>query len=63
VYNNRILTKTKGLIMKNQDSRYEKQFEFAKKVWETSTGQKYSGSYNEKLEIERNIELIKKLVA
>jgi len=49
--------------MTNQDSRYEKQFEFAKKVWETSTGQKYRGSYDEKLQIERNIELIKKLVA
>ena len=49
--------------MTNQDSRYEKQFEFAKNVWETSTGKKYSGSYDEKLQIERNIELIKKLVA
>jgi len=49
--------------MTNQDSRYEKQFEFAKKMWETSTGQKYKGSFDEKLQIERNIELIKKLVA
>ena len=63
VYNISILTKTKGLIMTNQDSRYEKQFEFAKKVWETSTGEKYSGTFDEKLQIERNIELIKKLVA
>ena len=46
-----------------KDSRYEKQFEFAKKVWETSTGEKYSGTFDEKLQIERNIELIKKLVA
>ena len=46
-----------------QDNRYEKQFEFAKQVWETSTGQKYSGSVDEKLEIERNSELIKQLVA
>ena len=49
--------------MTNQDSRYEKQFEFAKKVRETSTGEKYSGTFDEKLQIERNIELIKKLVA
>ena len=32
--------------MKN--SRYEKQFEFAKKLWENSTGKKYSGSKKEK---------------
>ena len=44
------------------DSRYEKQFEFAKKLWESSTGQKYSGSFDEKLQIERKIELIKNLV-
>ena len=46
-----------------KDSRYEKQFEFAKKLWESSTGEKYSGTFDEKLQIERNIELIKKLVA
>ena len=45
-----------------KDSRYERQFEFAKKLWENSTGQKYSGTFDEKLQIERNIELIKDLV-
>ena len=43
--------------------QYKRQFEFCKKMWETSTGQKYKGSFDEKLQIERNIELIKKLVA
>ena len=42
--------------------QYKRQFEFAKKLWETSTGQKYSGTFDEKLQIERNIELIKNLV-
>ena len=45
------------------DNRYERQFEFAKKLWENSTGEKYSGTFDEKLQIERKIELIKKLVA
>ena len=45
------------------DNRYEKQFQFAKKLWENSTGEKYSGTFDEKLQIERKIELIKKLVA
>ena len=44
------------------DNIYEKQFEFAKKLWENSTGEKYSGTFDEKLQIERNIELIKDLV-
>ena len=44
------------------DNIYEKQFEFAKKLWENSTGEKYSGTFDEKLQIERNIELIKNLV-
>ena len=42
--------------------QYKRQFEFAKKVWETSTGQKYSGTFDEKLQIERNIELMKQLM-
>ena len=45
-----------------KDSRYERQFEFAKKLWENSTGETYSGTFDEKLQIERNIELIKDLV-
>tara|TARA_B110000211_G_scaffold127815_1_gene146832 strand:+ start:688 stop:837 length:150 start_codon:yes stop_codon:yes gene_type:complete len=44
------------------DNIYEKQFEFAKKLWENSTGEKYSGTFDEKLQIERKIELIKDLV-
>jgi hypothetical protein len=44
------------------DNIYEKQFEFAKKLWENSTGEKYSGTFDEKLQIERKIELIKNLV-
>ena len=43
--------------------QYKRQFEFAKKLWENSTGEKYSGTFDEKLQIERKIELIKKLVA
>ena len=46
-----------------KDSKYEMRFEFAKKLWESSTGQTYSGTFDEKLQIERKIELIKKLVA
>ena len=49
--------------MENNKTRYERQFEFAKKVWETNTGETYSGTFDEKLQIERNIELIKKLVS
>ena len=45
-----------------KDSRYEKQFEFAKKLRESPTGQTYKGSFDEKLQIERKIELIKDLV-
>ena len=44
------------------DNIYEKQFEFAKKLWENSTGETYSGTFDEKLQIERKIELIKDLV-
>ena len=44
------------------DSRYEEQFEFCKKMWETSTGQKYTGSIKEKVEIENKIELMKQLM-
>ena len=30
------------------DNIYEKQFEFAKKLWENSTGEKYSGTFDSK---------------
>ena len=43
-------------------NRYEKQFEFAKKMWESSNNKKYSGSKKEKLEIERDVELIKQIM-
>tara|TARA_B100000508_G_scaffold97141_1_gene76071 strand:+ start:151 stop:294 length:144 start_codon:yes stop_codon:yes gene_type:complete len=43
-------------------SKYEKQFEFAKKMWETSNNKKYSGSKKEKLEIEKDIKLIKQIM-
>ena len=36
-------------------TRYEKQFEFARQVWEDSTGQKYTGSPREVIEIEHKI--------
>ena len=44
-------------------NRYEKQFEFAKKMWESSNNKKYSGSKKEKLEIEKDIKLIKQIMA
>tara|TARA_Y100000768_G_scaffold374358_1_gene343989 strand:+ start:479 stop:622 length:144 start_codon:yes stop_codon:yes gene_type:complete len=43
-------------------NRYEKQFEFCKKMWETSNNKKYSGSKKEKLEIETKIKLMKQLM-
>ena len=43
-------------------SKYEKQFEFAKKMWETSNNKKYSGSKKEKLEIEKDVKLIKQIM-
>lgn len=42
--------------------QYKRQFEFCKKMWETSTGQKYTGSIKEKVEIEKKIELMKQLM-
>ncbi len=44
------------------DSRYEKQFEFCKKMWENSNNKKYTGSIEEKVEIEKKIELMKQLM-
>tara|TARA_Y200000002_G_scaffold377667_1_gene383670 strand:+ start:2000 stop:2152 length:153 start_codon:yes stop_codon:yes gene_type:complete len=44
------------------DSRYEKQFEFCKKMWENSNNKKYTGSIKEKVEIEKKIELMKQLM-
>lgn len=44
------------------DSRYEKQFEFCKKMWETSNKRKYTGSIKEKVEIDKKIELMKQLM-
>ena len=41
-----------------QDNRFEKQFEFAKKMWETTTGQTYSGSDAEYSEILKNFEFL-----
>ena len=35
------------------DNRKIKQFEFAKKLWENSTGKKYSGSKEDTLEIQK----------
>ena len=43
-------------------NRYEKQFEFAKKMWESSNNKKYSGSKKEKLVIEKDIKLIKQIM-
>ena len=43
-------------------NRYEKQFEFAKKMWESSNNKKYSGSKKEKLEIEKDIKLSKQIM-
>ena len=45
-----------------KDSKYEMRFEFAKKIWESSNNKKYSGSKKEKLEIERDVELIKQIM-
>lgn len=43
-------------------SKYEKQFEFAKKMWEASNNKKYSGSKKEKLQIEKDVKLIKQIM-
>ena len=45
------------------DNRYEKQFQFAKKLWENSTGKKYSGSKEDTLEILDKVEQLKSLLA
>ena len=42
-------------------TRYEKQFEFARQVWETSTGKKYTGSPREVIEIEHKMNDIARL--
>ena len=44
------------------DNRYEKQFQFAKKLWENSTGKKYSGSKKDTLEILDKVEQLKLLM-
>ena len=41
------------------DHRFEKQFKFAKKMWETTTGQTYSGSDAEYSEILKKIQDLK----
>ena len=43
-------------------TRYEKQFEFARQVWETSTGKKYTGSPREVIEIEYKMNDIARLI-
>ena len=43
-------------------TRYEKQFEFARQVWEDSTGKKYSGAPQEVLEIEHKMNDIARLI-
>ena len=42
--------------------RYEKQFEFARQVWETTTGKTYTGSPIEVIEIEYKMNDIARLI-
>lgn len=60
--NQQLSWKQKGKKMKNHDRRYEQQFEYAKKVWQTSTGQKYTGTESQKEEIIKMVYDIKKLI-
>ena len=42
--------------------RYEKQFKFARQVWETATGKTYTGSPREVVEIEYKMNDIARLI-
>ena len=43
-------------------TRYEKQFEFARQVWETSTGKTYEGTPQQVIEIEHKMNDIGRLI-